>query len=67
MFHEWLIKPTNTGEDANSGSAYSSFRDAISTHTYALECASSLRRKIDEDRSCDLVVIPLRLPFFDLI
>ena len=47
------------------GSACSSFRDAISTHTYALECASSLRRKINrEDRSCDLVVIPLRLPFF---
>jgi hypothetical protein len=62
------VRSACEGEDANSGSAYSRFRDESRMRTYALECVSSLRRKIDrEDRFCGLVAVPLRLPFFDLI
>ena len=62
------VRSARGGEDANSGSAYSSFIDASIMRTHVLECASSLRRKIDrEDRFCGLVVVLLRLPFFDLI
>ena len=62
------VRSSCEGEDENSGSAYSCFRDESRMRTYALECASSLRRKIDrEDRFCGLVVVPLRLPFFELI
>ena len=63
-----LVRSTRGGEDAKSGSVYSSFRDGSRTLTCVLECPNSLLRKINgEDHLCGLVVVPLKLTFFDLI